>query len=91
MLRNVVSALIIGLLLMTTLASCQTLGDISKLLPPVLTSQPNVLPCKVNDKPVDCVVLSKEDWEDVVRWIKHACLTSGGTDEECGTNDPLPD
>ena len=42
--------------------------------------------CTSATKLVDCIAVSKEDWNKLVRAVKVACLATGGSQEECQTD-----
>lgn len=58
------------------------------LLPPVLKAQPIPATCTLNGVVERCVKVLESDWKAAVVGLQAACLASGGSAVECGTEPP---
>ena len=71
------------LLLLGITFGCAVPGVYLPVPPPVLTAAPVSIPCNLNRVQSMCVIVTKDDWRDVVLVLKAYCLALGGSDEVC--------
>ena len=58
-----------------------------RVMVPPLTAAPVARECFLGEKWEPCVLLTRTDYETLIRQLKGACLALGGTDAECQTGE----
>lgn len=83
-------AMLLGLILLVPLLSAcsqaQRAYD-STTRTILLVEAPVVVPCRRGEQMDDCMLVLKQDWENLIISYKSMCLRLGGADTACQTNE----